>query len=137
MPASRKKCIRCGIRRQLANYATERARVCLVCKRKRVRRASRGVRLSTLYGLTLEEYETLLQAQGGVCAICKGKRPYQLDVDHDHNLERLGVPARECIRGLLCKACNRRLLPNAKDSTEVLVNAIGYLEDPPARKVLR
>jgi len=62
-------------------------------------------------------------------------------VDHDHKLEKLLIEsgidpidaARMSVRGLLCKRCNRRLLPAATDKQEVLARAITYLDDPPAK----
>ena len=56
------------------------------------------------YGIsmTLENYLTLLERQGGVCAICKkppGRK--RLAVDHDHVSKKT--------RGLLCVACNNGL----------------------------
>ena len=64
--------------------------------------------LKKTYGMTQAEYDLLLQAQGGVCAICSGgevtKRQgsvMRLTVDHDH---QTGV-----VRGLLCNRCNRAL----------------------------
>lgn len=82
------------------------------------------------------EYEALLAAQGGVCAICGGKRSYNLDVDHDHAVERAsldaGTPPREAargsIRGLLCKTCNRGILRKARDRASVLRAAADYLD---------
>lgn len=48
-------------------------------------------------------YEHMLEAQGGVCALC-GRAPSEkrrLDIDHDHK--------DMYIRGLLCHRCNRWL----------------------------
>lgn len=52
------------------------------------------------YGVTLAEYDALLAAQDGVCAICKKKcsKHPNLSIDHDH--------ATGKVRGLLCSACN-------------------------------
>lgn len=79
--------------------------------------------------LTDEQYEALLAAQDGRCAICRS-RPvkYRLAEDHNH---RTGV-----MRGLLCNWCNHKLLGGARESVMVLRAAIAYLEDPPAVRVL-
>jgi hypothetical protein len=57
------------------------------------------------YGLdlTLDDFEVMLEKQGGVCAICKEpcSTGRDLAVDHDHET---GV-----VRGLLCLTCNRFL----------------------------
>jgi len=63
-------------------------------------------RLRSIYGITLDAYETMLKKQGGVCKICrkaetaqrKGKT-VKLSVDHCHDTKK--------IRGLLCGKCNR------------------------------
>ena len=68
------------------------------------------------YGLTLEEYELLLEGQNFGCYICR-KRPQRrrLAVDHDHELEKLlrfrkdPSPIKHSIRGLLCNRCNEYL----------------------------
>jgi hypothetical protein len=61
--------------------------------------------LKRKYGITLEQYEALFEAQGGRCAICGSDKAHgvndTLHVDHDHATGR--------IRGLLCFVCNRRL----------------------------
>lgn len=91
------------------------------------RRAAAGVfranNLRYKYGLTLAEYDALLAAQGGVCAICgradarrEGHR--NLVVDHCHTSDR--------IRGLLCHSCNRGI-GLLQDSAEILKKALTYL----------
>jgi len=69
---------------------------------------SRKSRFKHKYGITLEDYDQMFEAQEGVCAICKkpetllykGKVRY-LQVDHDH--------ATGQVRQLLCFYCNRML----------------------------
>ena len=59
------------------------------------------------YGLAKEDYQKILQEQGGACYICL-RTPYDirprkhLSVDHCHTTGK--------IRGLLCYSCNRLLL---------------------------
>jgi hypothetical protein len=76
----------------------------------------------------------MLEAQGGVCAICKRPPgdtfsrvknfviPELLQVDHDH--------VTGLIRGLLCKQCNL-VLGCSKERVETLRASIEYLADPP------
>jgi len=65
------------------------------------------------YGITNHEYDLMLAAQGGCCAICHtaspGGRGNRFHVDHSHITGKL--------RGLLCGKCNV---------------AIGYMQDDPA-----
>jgi hypothetical protein len=61
-------------------------------------------RTLSAYDLTIEEFEAMLAAQGGVCAICAGPpggRWNRLFVDHDHETGK--------VRGLLCHLCNAAL----------------------------
>lgn len=72
------------------------------------------------YGITIQQYEELLENQNYVCKICEkedvgGKR---LAVDHCHNT---GL-----VRGLLCGSCNKAL-GGFNDDTALLNNAINYL----------
>lgn len=85
--------------------------------------------LKRLYNITVEKYESLLEEQNFACAVCK--RPEvelkkRLNVDHDHDCCSGRTSCGECVRGLLCDACNRSL-GMLKDSVEVLESAIQYL----------
>jgi hypothetical protein len=135
VPTTR-RCSKCGRNRNEKFFVSARGRVCVSCRRGRVALANRAVRLEETYGLTQDDYAKLLAAQAGACAICGGKRPYNLDIDHDHALERAGLPPRETVRGALCRQCNRRILRSCRDSVEILEAAIRYLKNPPARRVL-
>lgn len=78
-------------------------------------------RLLALYGITLEDYEKMLESQNGGCAIC-GRVPTgrALHVDHDH---KTGL-----VRGLLCHSCNHAIGRRGfNDSSEKCLNAAAYL----------
>jgi len=88
------------------------------------------------YGLTLEQYEGMLEFQDHKCKICgthetentldRNGNPRRLSIDHDHNTRQ--------IRGLLCSPCNLAL-GGFKDSVESLQRAILYLEGSKKSKV--
>lgn len=71
-------------------------------KRKRpiTPQQARSSRLWTRYGISNEQYETMLIAQSGCCALCRRppKPTRRLAVDHCHET---GV-----VRALLCTYCN-------------------------------
>lgn len=142
MPVIRRKCKECGVNRAERYFPTDLRKKdkisdrCQYCKAKAVKKQSHASRIAQTYEITGAEYDALFEAQGGVCAICKGKRTYRLDVDHSHKLEAEGKPMRECIRGLLCRNCNRQILRKAKDDATVLRSAADYLDNPPARALL-
>lgn len=79
------------------------------------------------FEMTAEEYRTLLEEQGHVCAIClqpeaaidpRNGRVKALAVDHNHT-----TGAK---RGLLCGNCNKGI-GNLGDSPERLIAAAAYL----------
>lgn len=82
------------------------------------RKYARKYYLRDHYGITEEDYASMLEAQNGVCAICKrperrrssGDEVKNLAVDHDHETGR--------VRALLCHDCNV---------------VLGYVEDSPER----
>jgi hypothetical protein len=84
------------------------------------RRRQRVSRLRTTYGVSVEQFEQMEAAQGGVCAICSkpNKNGWKLAVDHCHST---GV-----IRGLLCSSCNLAI-GALGDTSEMLERAIAYL----------
>lgn len=128
MAPKKKVCAECGKNRLIKQYVSINGRICKPCQRAKQQARSRKQHLEETYGLTLEEYDALLAAQGGKCAICKGTRTYNLQVDHCH---KTGFT-----RGLLCKGCNKRLLPAARDDVNRLKSAILYLMEPPAHAVI-
>jgi hypothetical protein len=79
------------------------------------------------YGITTDEYDSMVIAQGGVCAICKNNTAggrgtgSRLAVDHNHTT---GV-----VRGLLCSMCNQGI-GMFKDDPTLLSKAIEYLTTP-------
>jgi hypothetical protein len=86
----------------------------------------RAGHLKRKYGMTLEDYDRMLEAQGGGCAIC-GRPPRQgthLHVDHDHDTRR--------VRGLLCFSCNVAVGQLQHDPGRIL-RAADYLEDDTER----
>lgn len=129
----RRECVRCHRKRNEKFFVSARGRVCTTCKKRRTAGASKDQRLRDAYGITLAEWEAVFDAQGRCCAVCAGTRP-TYDVDHDHKTEGGGM--RQSVRGILCRRCNRRLLPASLDRPDILLRAVEYLETPPAQKVL-
>lgn len=87
--------------------------------------------LNQVYGITIEEYETILDYQNRVCAICRRppKPGKSLAVDHAHHQGSSGP-----IRGLLCFVCNRRLVGAKSDA---MLSAMGeYVRNYPATAAL-
>lgn len=78
--------------------------------------------LKRKYGITIEQYESMLLAQDGKCKICQTSDPGKpsFSVDHCHST---GV-----VRGLLCHSCNSGL-GHFKDNKEIIAKAIEYLND--------
>lgn len=78
------------------------------------------------YGIGLDEYDKIYEAQLGVCAICKQPEsakdkdggPRMMAVDHCHETGK--------VRGLLCTGCNTAL-GGLKDSIDLLDAAKNYL----------
>lgn len=90
--------------------------------REKQRRYNKRNQWRDRYGIkfSLEEYDQMLQAQKGLCALCRQlPKSRSLHVDHDHETGR--------VRGLLCMKCNRAL-GYLQDSPVLLRTAAKYLE---------
>lgn len=86
--------------------------------------SSRRAHLKRKFGITLEDFNKMLQIQDNCCAICGGTETHDkhgvLAVDHCHTTGK--------IRGLLCFKCNGGL-GFFNDNKTSLINAIKYLEN--------
>lgn len=122
-----KECSKCSEWKPLSEYGKASGRPggqsqCKDCRKSgkrgkptsdRCKASHREWILKNTYGIASEEFDRMLEEQGGVCWIChKGPsgRFKHLCVDHCHTTGK--------VRGLLCHACNKSL---------------GFLEDDPAR----
>jgi hypothetical protein len=81
----------------------------------------RRYHMKSNFGLTLEDFDRMLEQQNGVCAICEKECPtgQRLGVDHDHVTGK--------IRGLLCRKCNSGI-GQFGDSLDLVKKALAYLE---------
>jgi len=100
-------------------------------RKRRQRRSAHNYHLKKTYGITIQDYDKLLEAQKGKCAICKGGTSKNFfAVDHNHKNGR--------IRGLLCARCNTGLA-RFMDSYTNVARAARYLKDDGAKveKILK
>lgn len=148
---STKSCLGCGgvypvedFGRDSRGYSLARCKPCRNAQRREYRKRNperhkeidrayyerskdkaRGYYFRVRYGITLEEHTAMLEAQGGLCALC-GRPPSgernraRLHVDHDHET---GV-----VRRLLCSNCNNGL-GHFRDDPDLLRRAALYIEE--------
>lgn len=92
----------------------------------------RAHRLKNKFGISVQQYDAMYAAQGGVCAICGSAETkvirgqvQRLAVDHDHTTGK--------VRGLLCHVCNVAL-GMLRDSPKLLQKALEYVQhhSPPS-----
>ncbi len=129
VPDGFKWCPDCNAVKPLADFPKTRATrsgvytYCRPCHNVRGRAAkdkvggSRTYHLKRRYGITAEEADAMLEAQGALCAICRTAPAAH--VDHDHDTGE--------VRELLCFNCNGGL-GQFKDDPEVLRAAADYVE---------
>lgn len=94
---------------------------CYACRSAK----THGAMVAKVYGITADDYDSLLAAQGGRCAICRAQpKSKRLAVDHDHK--------SGAVRGLLCSRCNHDLMGSAWDSMAMATALWHYMNTPPA-----
>lgn len=140
-----KKCSRCKEEKPLTGFYKSKTQkggyqaYCKICNLNNLnkkyptlnvekrREGSRRTMLKSKYGLSLEEYNKMLESQNGVCAIClkpetshsNKKGPIDsLRVDHCHKTGK--------VRGLLCSECNFGI-SKFNDSMGLVCSALAYL----------
>lgn len=128
-PAGSKWCPGCQAYQPLDAFGSNASTVsgvnayCKPCHNANTRRSrdrsggSRKYHLLRRYGITIEQYDAMVEAQGGLCALCRERPPEH--VDHDH--------VTGAVRGVLCSCCNQGL-GNFRDSVASLRAAVDYLE---------
>ena len=130
-----KTCTKCGVTKDITEFykrggkqsPNSRKNHCKECDKKRVMDSYDPIKyqeqhLKRSYGLTLNEYNEMLEEQDHKCATCgttdPGGKHGKFMVDHDHKTGK--------VRGLLCKNCNIALgLVN--DDTDLIQKMINYL----------
>jgi len=140
MTLTLKQCQRCKKRKSLKHFGPRSNRkahpyksICKPCEagqQAELRASDPTYRmrsaLKTMYGITIEQYNEMLDRQGGVCAICGEEETRTnkgtiraLCVDHNHDT---GM-----VRGLLCANCNNGI-GYLGDSADRVRSALEYLE---------
>jgi len=92
------------------------------------------VRVKRVYNVDAAQHAALWAFQGEHCPC--GRRPTRMpDTDHDHACCAGPTSCGACVRGLVCRACNREVLGRY---TAVQLRALAdYLDDPPAARMRR
>jgi hypothetical protein len=100
------------------SYCKSCAKIQSALYRVKVPGYQRRWKLKHKYGISEEDYKSMLEKQGGACSICFKEGP--LHVDHDHFTGK--------VRDLLCSGCNSGL-GYFKENPYTLLNAIQYIKE--------
>lgn len=132
-----KRCPRCGETKpdsdfgvRTTGYLRSLCRPCSAASHRewdqrnpgRAKAVQRRARFYVEHGIREADYEALLAAQQGRCAICDTSKPgrrSRFSIDHCHKTNE--------IRGLLCDACNLGI-GSLRDDPALLRKAADYLE---------
>ena len=123
----KKICSKCGIEKPISEfhksgYKDSLRKDCKECRHTHhyVPIITKGNTIKRKYGVSLNEYYQMLEAQDNECAICGTNITGLGDahIDHDHKTGK--------VRGLLCASCNIGL-GHFKDNSNILNFAADYL----------
>lgn len=136
-----RSCGKCKLVKATAEFSTPTAPYCKPCMAEyaRAQRAANPDPLRSRrdslarYGLTFEQFDALLAAQGGRCKICGSTEPGGIGgvrgwhVDHDHSCcNTRKRSCGKCVRGILCVYCNTGL-GSLKEDPVVIRAALEYV----------
>ncbi len=115
-----RQCMICVKERMATSGFRERKREVYRVWRDKNKHRLYGYNLKSEYGLSVDDYNSMLDEQGGTCAICLGtnKNGTKLHVDHDHDSGE--------IRGILCSKCNTAI-GLLGDDPRIIARATNYL----------
>ena len=109
-----------------AAFAKEQIRKACYIRSAAGKLSNKKSRYQRMYGISIEQRDTMLAAQGYRCAACGTLDPgskWGWHTDHNPN-KQIGDPG--FIRGLLCRGCNTSAHKNASPATLRLL--ADYLE---------
>ena len=129
---AKKTCTKCEVEKELTEFYKSkigpqgRSSECKACTNARQKAnhdpaKNRAKNLRNRFGMSLEEYDQMLEKQNGQCRICRTDTPGnkgRFVVDHNH--------ATGEVRGLLCWSCNVGI-GHLQDDPSILLSAFNYL----------
>lgn len=138
-------CVTCSRQLKFGDYYASRSatygrskkcRECTLAQNAQYRKRKgtdffRGAKMFKNFGITREQFDEMLAAQGNVCGGCQRADPGVAGrfwhIDHDHSCcPQAGRSCGRCVRGILCHGCNL-ILGHAEDSADRLTSLADYL----------
>ena len=125
----RKRCTTCAVWKTEGEVRSNRGakdglqNACADCVRERRSARTR----ERLYGISSDDYEAMMEAQGGACLICGDNSPFNWSVDHDHSCCAGEATCGACVRAILCGHCNIAL-GYIRDNADTARSMAKYLD---------